>query len=192
MVCEALFTTRPTKKVQRIGLYDIVSKLDQDDRFTVFLARHRFIQTQPLTVLKVYHLDVYATADEKQYRIREIFHSHDAMRLAGDAPEPRPLRRHVRLERRQLRRAGRLRRGRATSRVVARQAQRAGFDLGRENPDHQGRGRGAGARPQARRHPPGRPPPQHRHRPGRGRQAGELRSGVHPGRPESQHRPVGP
>ncbi len=54
-VCEALFTTRPAKKVQRIGLYDIVEKLDQDDRFTVFLARHRFIQTQPLTVLKVYH-----------------------------------------------------------------------------------------------------------------------------------------
>jgi len=58
MVCEALFTTRPAKKVQRIGLYDVVSKLDQDDRFTLFLARHRFIHTQPLTVLKVYHLDV--------------------------------------------------------------------------------------------------------------------------------------
>src|SRR6202008_641336 len=86
MVCEALFTTRPTKKIQRIGLYDIMSKLDQDDRFTVFLAKHRFIQTQPLTVLKVYHLDVYATADEKQYRIREIFHSHDAMRLLGMHP----------------------------------------------------------------------------------------------------------
>jgi serine/threonine protein kinase len=86
MVCEALFTTRPAKKVQRIGLYDIVSKLDQDDRFTVFLARHRFIHTQPLTVLKVYHLDVYATADEKQYRIQEIFHSHDAMRILGVHP----------------------------------------------------------------------------------------------------------
>jgi hypothetical protein len=86
MVCEALFTTRPAKKVQQIGLYDIVEKLDQDDRFTIFLARHRFIQTQPLTVLKVYHLDVYATADEKQYRIREIFHSHDAMRLLGMHP----------------------------------------------------------------------------------------------------------
>jgi serine/threonine protein kinase len=86
MVCEALFTTRPAKKVQRIGLYDIVEKLDQDDRFTVFLARHRFIQTQPLTVLKVYHVDVYATADEKQYRIREIFHSQDAMRLLGMHP----------------------------------------------------------------------------------------------------------
>lgn len=85
-VCEALFSTRPAKKVQRIGLYDIVSKLDQDDRFTIFLARHRFIQTQPLTVLKVYHFDVYATADEKQYRIREIFHSHDAMRLLGMHP----------------------------------------------------------------------------------------------------------
>jgi serine/threonine protein kinase len=86
MVCEALFTTRPAKKVQRIGLYDIVEKLDQDDRFTVFLARHRFIQTQPLTVLKVYHLDVYATAEEKEYRIREIFHSHDAMRILGMHP----------------------------------------------------------------------------------------------------------
>jgi serine/threonine protein kinase len=86
MVCEALFTTRPAKKVQRIGLYDIVSKLDQDDRFTVFLARHRFIQTQPLIFLKVYHLDVYATAEEKQYRIREIFHSQDAMRLLGVHP----------------------------------------------------------------------------------------------------------
>jgi hypothetical protein len=78
MVCEALFTTRPAKKVQQIGLYKIVEKLDQDDRFTVFLARHRFIQTQPLTVLKVYHLDVYASAEEKQYRIREIFHSSAA------------------------------------------------------------------------------------------------------------------
>jgi protein kinase-like protein/nuclease-like protein len=86
MVCEALFNTRPAQRVQRIGLYDIVEKLDQDDRFTVFLAKHRFIHTQPLTVLKVYHLDIYATAEEKQYRIREIFHSQDAMRLLGMHP----------------------------------------------------------------------------------------------------------
>lgn len=86
MVCEALFTTRPARKIQRIGLFDIQSKLDQDDRFTVFLARHRFINTQPLTVLKVYHLDVYGTAAEQQYRIREIFHSHDAMRILGAHP----------------------------------------------------------------------------------------------------------
>jgi serine/threonine protein kinase len=86
LVCEALFTTRPAKKVQRIGLYDIVCKLDQDDRFTAFLARHRFIQTQPLIVLKVYHLDVYATAEEKAYRIREIFHAQDAMRVLGAHP----------------------------------------------------------------------------------------------------------
>jgi len=86
MVCKALFTTRPAQKVQQIGLYDIVEKLDQDDRFTVFLARHRYIHTQPLIVLKVYHLDVYASAEEKQYRIREIFHSQDAMRLLGTHP----------------------------------------------------------------------------------------------------------
>jgi serine/threonine protein kinase len=86
MVCEALFTTRPAKKIQQIGLYDIVQKLDQDDRFTLFLARHRFIHTQPLTVLKVYHFDVYTTAEEKQYRLREIFHAQDAMRLLGTHP----------------------------------------------------------------------------------------------------------
>ena len=79
MVCEALFTTRPAQRVQRIGLYDIVEKLDQDDRFTKFLTRHQFIHTQPLTALKVYHLDVYAPAEEKQYRLREIFHGQDAM-----------------------------------------------------------------------------------------------------------------
>jgi serine/threonine protein kinase len=85
-VCEALFTTRPAQKVQRIGLYDIVEKLDQDDRFTTFLARHRFIHTQPVTVLKVYHLDVYAPAAEKEYRLREVFHGQDAMRLLGSHP----------------------------------------------------------------------------------------------------------
>jgi hypothetical protein len=86
MICEALFTTRPCQRVQRIGLYDIVQKLHQDDRFTTFLGRHRFIHTQPLTALKVYHLDLYGTADEKQYRLREIFHGQDGMRLLGAHP----------------------------------------------------------------------------------------------------------
>jgi hypothetical protein len=86
MVCEALFTTRPSQRVQRIGLYDVVEKLSQDDRFTKFLARHRFIHTRPLTALKVYHLDVYASAEEKEYRLREIFHGQDGMRLLGVHP----------------------------------------------------------------------------------------------------------
>src|SRR5262249_10733572 len=85
MVCEALFTTRPAQKIQQIGLYDIVQKLDQDDGSTLFLAKHRFISTQPLTVLRVYNLDVYAPA-EKEYRLREIFHGQDAMRLLGEHP----------------------------------------------------------------------------------------------------------
>jgi serine/threonine-protein kinase len=86
MVCEALFTTRPSQRIQRIGLYDIVEKLGQDDRFTTFLARHQFIHTQPITVLKVYHHDVYASAEAKQYRLREIFHGQDGMRLLGTHP----------------------------------------------------------------------------------------------------------
>jgi serine/threonine protein kinase len=86
MVCEALFSTRPAQRLQRIGLYDIVEKLDQDDRFTTFLAKHRFIHTQPLTVLKAYHLDVYAPTEEKQYHLREIFHGQDGMRILGTHP----------------------------------------------------------------------------------------------------------
>ena len=73
-VCEALFATRPSQRTRQIGLYDVIEKLGQDDRFTVFLAKHRFIQTQPLSYLKVYHFDVYVTPEEKQYRLREVFH----------------------------------------------------------------------------------------------------------------------
>ena len=85
-VCEALFTTRPSQRTKQIGLYDVVEKLGQDDRFTVFLAKHRFIQTQPLTYLKVYHFDVYTTPDEKRYRLREVFHGQDTRRLLGAHP----------------------------------------------------------------------------------------------------------
>jgi Protein kinase domain/Nuclease-related domain len=85
-VCEALFTTRPSQRTRQIGLYDVIEKLGQDDRFTVFLARHRFIQTQPLSYLKVYHFDVYATPQEKRYRLREVFHGQDATRLLGAHP----------------------------------------------------------------------------------------------------------
>ena len=85
-VCEALFATRPSQRTRQIGLYDVIEKLDQDDRFTVFLAKHRFIQTQPLSYLKVYHFDVYATPEEKQYRLREVFHGQDTTRLLGAHP----------------------------------------------------------------------------------------------------------
>jgi hypothetical protein len=41
MVCGAMSMSRPTKRVQQIGLYDVLLKVDQDDRFTTFLTRHR-------------------------------------------------------------------------------------------------------------------------------------------------------
>jgi serine/threonine protein kinase len=86
LVCGAMSMNRPTKRVQQIGLYDVLLKVDQDDRFTTFLTQHRYIETCPKTLLKVYHLDVYASDEEKQYRIREIFHGQDAMRLLGTHP----------------------------------------------------------------------------------------------------------
>ncbi len=86
MISEAMSITRPASPIKNIGLYEVTQKVDQDDRFTIFLADHRYIQTQPKTLLKVYHFDVYATEEEKQYRIREIFHGQDAVRLLGSHP----------------------------------------------------------------------------------------------------------
>jgi hypothetical protein len=86
MVCEAMFTTKPAARVKQIGLYDVVEKIDQDDRFTVYLAKHRYIATQPYTTLKVFHFNVYANDEEKRYRLREVFHGQDAMRLLGSHP----------------------------------------------------------------------------------------------------------
>lgn len=85
-VFAAMAMNRPTQRVQQIGLYDVLLKVDQDDRFTTFLTQHRYIETRPKTLLKVYHFDVYAAEEEKQYRIREIFHGQDAMRLLGTHP----------------------------------------------------------------------------------------------------------
>ena len=86
MISDAMSLTNPAARVRQIGLYDVIQKVDQDDRFSIFLARHRYIETRPMTVLKVYHFDVYASSEEKQYRIQEIFHGQDAVRLLGDHP----------------------------------------------------------------------------------------------------------
>lgn len=86
MISEALSFSKPSTRVQQIGLYDVIEKVDQDDRFSIFLARHRYIETKPMTVLKVYHFDVYASEEEKIYRIQEIFHGQDAVRLLGSHP----------------------------------------------------------------------------------------------------------
>jgi serine/threonine protein kinase len=86
MICDAMSFTRPAAPLKQIGLYDLLQKVDQDDRFTIFLANHRFIETRPKTLLKVYHFDVYVSEEEKQHRIREIFHGQDVYRLLGSHP----------------------------------------------------------------------------------------------------------
>lgn len=85
-ICEALFGCRPGKPVKQIGLYDVVEKLNQTESRTVFLGRHRYIRTQPQTVLKVYHFDIYGSEEEKQRQIEAIFHDQNAMRVVGQHP----------------------------------------------------------------------------------------------------------
>jgi hypothetical protein len=167
LVCRALFSTSPAKKVQHIGLYDIVNKLDQDDRFTVFLATHRFIDTQPLTVLKVYHLDVYASAEEKQYRIREIFHSHDAMRILGmHSNLVRCGDMFTRNDDIFVEPVGYVEGAQLLEWMLEKRTEQV-LTWGRQNANHQRGGCRPRAGAQARRHSPRCPSPQHRDRPGR-------------------------
>jgi hypothetical protein len=85
-VVDALFALRPSKKVERIGLYDVVEKIGQTDERTVFLAKHRHVKTRPFAILKVFHVDPYAGEEEKARRIAEIFHDQNAIRLLGAHP----------------------------------------------------------------------------------------------------------
>jgi hypothetical protein len=85
-ICEALFGTRPSKKLQRIGLYDIIEKINQHENRTVFLAAHRYIKTRPKTILKVLHFDIYASPEEKERQIEAIFQDQNAVRLLGVHP----------------------------------------------------------------------------------------------------------
>ena len=85
-ICTAIFGSRPSKKVSRIGLYDVIEKINQTEQKAVYLGSHRFIRTRPKTILKVYHFDVYATEPEKARQIEAIFHDQNAVRLLGVHP----------------------------------------------------------------------------------------------------------
>lgn len=88
-IFEALFGqhgVKPVQRVTRIGLYDIVETINQTDDRSVFIARHRYIKTRPMTILKVFHFDAYTSDASKQRQIEAIFHDQDAMRLLGAHP----------------------------------------------------------------------------------------------------------
>lgn len=82
----ALVDFKPSSKVKRIGLYDIVSRIAQHDHLTVFLANHRHIRTRPATILRVHHFDPYAPESQRERQIEAIFHDQDAMRLVSAHP----------------------------------------------------------------------------------------------------------
>lgn len=86
-ICEALFgSAKARKKLTKIGLYDVIERINQTETRTVFLAKHRYIRTYPKTILKVFHFDIYTSEAEKERQIHAIFHDQDAMRLIGVHP----------------------------------------------------------------------------------------------------------
>ena len=50
--------TRPRKRIEVIGLYDVVERISQNEERTVFLGKHRYIKTRPETILKVFHFHI--------------------------------------------------------------------------------------------------------------------------------------
>lgn len=83
-ICEALGCVRPRQTVRRIGLFDIVERINQTETRTVFLARHRYIRSRPMAIVKVFTFDVYKQDREQQ--IEAIFHDQEACRLLGAHP----------------------------------------------------------------------------------------------------------
>ena len=85
-IARSLVELSPSRKVKRIGLYDVSAKIAQHDHLTVFLARHRHVRTSPAAVLRVHHFDPYAPEAVRARQIEAIFHHQDAMRLLGSHP----------------------------------------------------------------------------------------------------------
>lgn len=83
-ICKALGGVKPRKTVRRIGLFDIIERINQTETRTVFLARHRYIRSRPMAIIKVFHFDVYKQDQDKQ--IEAIFHDREACRLMGAHP----------------------------------------------------------------------------------------------------------
>ena len=67
-------TTRPRKRIEIAGLYDVVERISQNEERTIFLGKHRYIKTRPETILKVFHFDMYSSERTKKQEIEEIFH----------------------------------------------------------------------------------------------------------------------
>ena len=85
-VGRALVDFKPSRKVARIGLYDVTAKIAQHDHLTVFLANHRHVKARPATVLRVHHFDPYAPEAVRARQIEGIFHHQDALRMVGAHP----------------------------------------------------------------------------------------------------------
>ena len=77
----------PSRKIREIGLYNIEEKIAQyDGSHTVFIASHKYIHTRPKTILKVFYLDLYLNAKEREKKIHAIFHDQEALRLLSSHP----------------------------------------------------------------------------------------------------------
>ncbi|MCA8960408.1 MAG: protein kinase [Planctomycetes bacterium] len=85
-IVAALHGSPPSSKVTQIGLYDVIEKINQTDRRTVYLGRHRYLKARPTTVLQVYHFDPYLGDEEREAQIESIFHDQEALSLVGDHP----------------------------------------------------------------------------------------------------------
>ncbi len=85
-IVAALNGSQPSKLVTSIGLYEVIEKINQTERRTVYLASHRYLKSRPKTVLQVYHFDPYLKNEDRQSQIESIFHDQEALTQIGDHP----------------------------------------------------------------------------------------------------------
>lgn len=85
-IVATLNASSPSHKTTSIGLYEIIEKMNQTERRTVYLARHRYLKSRPKTVLQVYHFDPYLKEQERNSQIEAIFHDQEALSHVSNHP----------------------------------------------------------------------------------------------------------
>lgn len=86
-ICEAIFSQfRPLQRHNEVGDYKILETVAKNNLYTTLLAEHRLIRTRNRFTLKVYSLNLYASAETRKKREEWILRDSNALLQLSDHP----------------------------------------------------------------------------------------------------------
>ncbi len=86
-ICGAVLAGfEPAQPERQIGPYDIIEQLHSTPEYTEYLAEHRYLEIESRTRLKVYHVDIYQSAEKRERQLRLIFRDMHAIKKLASHP----------------------------------------------------------------------------------------------------------